>query len=54
MANIKKQLNLRQRKMWSALNPPTPKAETDGQRLLRLLKETTRRLNKNPIKGSLE
>jgi hypothetical protein len=54
MANIKRQLSLRQHKMWQALNPSTPKAETDNQRLLRLLRETTRKLNKNPIKGSLE
>ena len=54
MANIPKQLSLRQRKMWQALNPPTPRAETQNQRMLRILRETTRGLNKNPIQGPLE
>jgi hypothetical protein len=53
MANIRKQLSLRQRKMWQALNPPVPKAETDGQRALRILREHAKRLAKNPIRGEL-
>jgi hypothetical protein len=51
--NNKRRLNLRQRKMWQALNPPVPKTETEGQRLLRILKEATRRLERNPIRGKL-
>jgi hypothetical protein len=53
MANIKKQLSLRQRKMWQALNPPLPKQETENQRLLRILRATTAQLNRNPIRGKL-
>lgn len=53
MANIPKQLSLRQRKVWSALNPPTPRAETPNQRLLRLTRAMTQQLNRNPIRGKL-
>ena len=42
--NTRKQLSVRQRKMWQALNPPVPRAETDGQRLLRLLRTTAKRI----------
>ena len=36
--NIPKRMTLKQRKMWQALNPAPPRAETDSQRLLRILR----------------
>lgn len=53
MANIRKQLSVKQHKMWQALNPPVPKSETDSQRLLRLLRASAKKLAANPIKGDL-